>query len=129
MHIDDVVFHWPVSVGDLLYFHSQVVFTHENKVQTRVSAEVKDRKSHNLKLTNVMQITWELPEKVFTLQLLPWDISFDYEVNLLLFVGAFRNSQVLSRIYDVLDRKATFLIQVYHLFQFWDLFSGSWDNW
>jgi len=64
MHIDDVVFHWPVSVGDLLYFHSQVVFTHENKVQTRVSAEVKDRKSHNLKLTNVMQITWELPEKV-----------------------------------------------------------------
>merc|ERR1712112_489440 len=63
-HVDDVIFLKAVEIGDLLYFHSQVVFTHENKVQTRVSAEVMDRKTKMLKLTNVLQITWELPEDV-----------------------------------------------------------------
>ena len=33
-HVDDVVFLKSVEIGDLLYFHSQVVFTHENKVNT-----------------------------------------------------------------------------------------------
>merc|ERR1719418_438633 len=32
LHVDDVVFMRPVEIGDLLYFHSQVVFTHENKI-------------------------------------------------------------------------------------------------
>ena len=63
-HVDDVVFLKAVEIGDLLYFHSQVVFTHEKFVQTRVSAEVLDKKSKSLKLTNVLQITWELPEVV-----------------------------------------------------------------
>jgi len=63
-HVDDVLFLKPVEIGDLLFFHSQVVFTHENKVQTRVSAEVKSKDDKNLKLTNVLQITWELPERV-----------------------------------------------------------------
>jgi len=63
-HVDDVAFLKPVEIGDLMFFHSQVVFTHENKVQTRVSAEVKNKIDKNLKLTNVLQITWELPERV-----------------------------------------------------------------
>merc|ERR1712227_123061 len=63
-HVDDVIFLKAVEIGDLLYFHSQVVFTHENKVQTRVSAEVLDKKTKMLKLTNVLQITWQLPHVV-----------------------------------------------------------------
>jgi len=63
-HIDDVVFLKSVNIGDLLFFHSQVVFTHENKVQTRVSAEIMDRNTHKLKLTNVLQLTFELPQTV-----------------------------------------------------------------
>ena len=64
LHVDDVVFMRPVEIGDLLYFHSQVVFTHENKVQTRVSAEVLDKTTNSLKLSNVLQITWQMPELV-----------------------------------------------------------------
>ena len=63
-HIDDVVFLKSVNIGDLLFFHSQIVFTHENKVQTRVSAEILDKDSYKLKLTNVLQLTFELPEVV-----------------------------------------------------------------
>ena len=53
-----------VNIGDLLFFHSQIVFTHENKVQTRVSAEILDKESYKLKLTNVLQLTFELPSAV-----------------------------------------------------------------
>ena len=60
-HIDDVVFLKSVNIGDLLFFHSQVVFTHENKIQTRVSAEIMDKDTNKLKLTNVLQLTFELP--------------------------------------------------------------------
>lgn len=63
-HIDDVIFLKAVEIGDLLYFHAQVVFTHENKVQVRVSAEVLDKANKNLKLTNVLQITFKLPSRV-----------------------------------------------------------------
>ena len=63
-HIDDVIFKKAVEIGDLLYFHSQVVFTHGNMVQTRVSAEVMNRETKSLKLTNVLQVTWELPSVV-----------------------------------------------------------------
>ena len=64
-HIDDVIFLKAVEIGDLLYFHSQVVFTHENNVQTRVSAaEVLDRETKRLKLTNVLQVTFKLPSTV-----------------------------------------------------------------
>jgi len=63
-HIDDVIFLKAVEIGDLLYFHSQVVFTHENNVQTRVSAEVLDRATKRLKLTNVLQVTFKLPSTV-----------------------------------------------------------------
>ena len=62
--IDDVVFLKSVNIGDLLFFHSQVVFTHENKIQTRVSAEIMDKDTHKLKLTNVLQLTFELPSVV-----------------------------------------------------------------
>ena len=39
-----------------------MVFTHENKIQTRVSAELKKNKM--LVPSNVLQITWELPDRV-----------------------------------------------------------------
>ena len=38
------------------------LFTHENKIQTRVSAELKKNKM--LVPSNVLQITWELPDRV-----------------------------------------------------------------
>eukprot|EP00092_Neocalanus_flemingeri_P026753 GFUD01029005.1.p1 GENE.GFUD01029005.1~~GFUD01029005.1.p1 ORF type:complete len:512 (-),score=111.14 GFUD01029005.1:129-1664(-) len=63
-HIDDVIFLKAVEIGDLLYFHSQVVFTHETLVQARVSAEVLDRETKRLKLTNVLQVTFKLPSEV-----------------------------------------------------------------
>ena len=63
-HIDDVIFLKAVEIGDLLYFHSQVVFTHENNVQTQVSAEVLHRETKRLKLTNVLQVTFKLPSTV-----------------------------------------------------------------
>ena len=40
MHMDDILFKAPVEVGNLLYFNSQICFTQDNYVQTRVSAEV-----------------------------------------------------------------------------------------
>jgi len=63
-HIDDVVFLRAVEIGDLLYFHSQVVFTHENNAQVRVSAEVLDKKTQKLKLTNVLQVTFKFPFEI-----------------------------------------------------------------
>ena len=40
-------------------------------VQTRVSAEVKDKVDKKLKLTNVLQITWELPDQVHVPAVVP----------------------------------------------------------
>ena len=40
MHMDDILFKAPVEVGNLLYFNSQICYTQDNYVQTRVSAEV-----------------------------------------------------------------------------------------
>jgi len=70
-HVDDVEFIKPVEIGDLMFFHSQVVFTHKNMVQTRVSAEVKDKVDKKLKLTNVLQITWELPDQAHVPAVVP----------------------------------------------------------
>ena len=47
------------------------MFTHKNMVQTRVSAEVKDKVDKKLKLTNVLQITWELPDQVHVPAVVP----------------------------------------------------------
>ena len=41
LHMDDIMFKAPVEVGSLLYFNSQICYTQDNYVQTRVSAEVK----------------------------------------------------------------------------------------
>ena len=40
MHMDDILFKAPVEVENLLYFNSQICYTQDNYVQTRVSAEV-----------------------------------------------------------------------------------------
>ena len=41
VHSDDIWFRKPVEVGSMLYFNSQISYTEDNYVQTRVSAEVK----------------------------------------------------------------------------------------
>ena len=40
MHMDDIWFKAPVEIGSLLYFNSQICYTQDNYIQTRVSAEV-----------------------------------------------------------------------------------------
>ena len=40
MHMDDIWFRAPVEIGALLYFNSQICYTEDNFIQTRVSAEV-----------------------------------------------------------------------------------------
>ena len=40
MNMDDILFKAPVEVGELLYFNSQICYTEDNYIQTRVSAEV-----------------------------------------------------------------------------------------
>ena len=38
--MDDIWFRAPVEIGSLLYFNSQIAYTQDNYIQTRVSAEV-----------------------------------------------------------------------------------------
>lgn len=52
VHVDDIWFRKPVEVGSMLYFNSQISYTSEQFVQTRVSAEVKYLYFENTKLTN-----------------------------------------------------------------------------
>ena len=47
LHMDDIWFRAPVEVGSLLYFNSQICYTQDNYIQTRVSAEVLNPKTGN----------------------------------------------------------------------------------
>eukprot|EP00088_Acartia_fossae_P059422 TRINITY_DN7051_c0_g1_i1.p1 TRINITY_DN7051_c0_g1~~TRINITY_DN7051_c0_g1_i1.p1 ORF type:complete len:442 (-),score=92.43 TRINITY_DN7051_c0_g1_i1:220-1515(-) len=60
IHVDDIWFRKPVEVGSMLYFNSQVCYTEDKYVQTRVSAEVVDPKTGGMSVTNVFQFTFEL---------------------------------------------------------------------
>lgn len=60
IHVDDIWFRKPVEVGSMLYFNSQVCYTEDNYVQTRVSAEVLDPETGNMSVTNVFQFTFEM---------------------------------------------------------------------
>jgi hypothetical protein len=40
-HMDDIWFRQPVEVGSMLYYNSQICYTQDHYVQTRVSAEVR----------------------------------------------------------------------------------------
>lgn len=60
MHMDDIWFRKPVEVGSMLYFNSQICYTQDNYVQTRVSAEVLDPETGLLSTTNVFQFTFQL---------------------------------------------------------------------
>ena len=50
LHMDDIWFRKPVEVGSMLYYNSQICYTQDHYVQTRVSAEVisLDRKRNKL---------------------------------------------------------------------------------
>jgi len=60
MHMDDILFKAPVEVGQLLYFNSQVCYTEDNFIQTRVSAEVVNPKTGQLSVTNVFHFTFQI---------------------------------------------------------------------
>lgn len=62
MHMDDILFKAPVEVGNLLYFNSQICYTQDKYVQTRVSAEVLNPKTGELSVTNVFHYTFLIKE-------------------------------------------------------------------
>merc|ERR1711994_664307 len=63
MHMDDIWFRAPVEIGSLLYFNSQIAYTQDNYIQTRVSAEVVNPKTGELSVTNVFHYTFKLKNK------------------------------------------------------------------
>jgi len=70
VHVDDIWFRKPVEVGSMLYFNSQVCYTEDNYIQTRVSAEVLDPKTGGMSVTNVFQFTFQM-RKEGTPQIIP----------------------------------------------------------
>jgi acyl-coenzyme A thioesterase 9 len=60
VHVDDIWFRKPVEVGSMLYFNSQISYTEDKYIQTRVSAEVLDPETGGMSVTNVFQFTFEL---------------------------------------------------------------------
>lgn len=63
MHMDDILFKAPVEVGQLLYFNSQICYTEDNFIQTRVSAEVVNPKTGELSVTNVFHFTFQIIDR------------------------------------------------------------------
>lgn len=61
--MDDIWFRAPVEVGSLLYFNSQIVYTEDNYIQTRVSAEVVNPKTGELTVSNVFHYTFTIKDK------------------------------------------------------------------
>lgn len=60
VYMDDISFEAPVEVGSLLYFSSQISFIHDKYIQVRVSAEVFNPLTSELRVTNVFHYTFEL---------------------------------------------------------------------
>ena len=53
IRMDDILFRKPVEIGSLLYLSSQIVFTKDRYLQTRVHAEVLDPKTGHVDITNI----------------------------------------------------------------------------
>ncbi|CAF3016783.1 unnamed protein product [Rotaria sp. Silwood2] len=51
--VDDIMFQRPVEIGSLLFLSAMVVYVEDNKIQTRVHAEVVDIHTTNRATTNV----------------------------------------------------------------------------
>jgi len=64
LHMADIWFRAPVEVGSLLYFNSQIAYTEDNYVQTRVSAEVVNPKTGQMTVTNVFHYTFMIKSKI-----------------------------------------------------------------
>ena len=78
--MDDIWFRAPVEIGSLLYFNSQIAYTQDNFIQTRVSAEVGEGrggrrnnyfvmqvvnpKTGELSVTNVFHYTFMIKDKI-----------------------------------------------------------------
>ena len=62
VYMDDISFEAPVEVGSLLYFNSQISYIEDKYIQVRVSAEVLDPHTGQMKVTNVFHYTFELRE-------------------------------------------------------------------
>lgn len=63
IHMDDIWFRAPVEVGGMLYFNSQISYTEDNYIQTRVSAEVLDPRTGEMSVTNVFQFTFLIKDR------------------------------------------------------------------
>jgi len=63
MHMDDIWFRAPVEIGAMLYFNSQICYTQDNYIQTRVSAEVINPKTGEMSITNVFHFTFMTKDK------------------------------------------------------------------
>merc|ERR1712142_494582 len=61
--MEDILFKAPVEVGQLLYYHSQICYTQDNYIQTRVSAEVVDPSTGKLTVTNVFHFTFQILDR------------------------------------------------------------------
>ena len=57
--MDDVMFRKPVEVGSLLFLSSQIVYTRDRYLQTRVHAEVLDPRTGDVDTTNVFHFHFQ----------------------------------------------------------------------
>lgn len=53
MAVDDIMFRRPVEIGSLLFLSALVVYVEEDKIQTRVHAEVVDIHTAERETTNI----------------------------------------------------------------------------
>jgi len=64
LYMDDIWFRKPVEIGSLLYFNSQICYTTDKCIQTRVSAEILNPETGAMSVTNVFQYTFEFKDTV-----------------------------------------------------------------
>ena len=69
VRMDDILFRKPVEIGSLLYLSSQIVYTKDRYLQTRVHAEVLDPKTGHVDTTNIFHFHFTC-EKDFS-QIMP----------------------------------------------------------
>jgi len=63
-YMGDIMFKEPVEIGSLLQFNSQICYTTNESIQTRVSAEILNPETGDMKLTNVFRYTFQLKNKL-----------------------------------------------------------------
>mmetsp|Transcript_15031 Transcript_15031/g.16718 ORF Transcript_15031/g.16718 Transcript_15031/m.16718 type:complete len:323 (+) Transcript_15031:744-1712(+) len=62
--LDEVIFHRPVSIGDIVFFTSQVVYTHGPTIGIEVVAEVMNYKTHTKVKSNTFHFLFTCPDAI-----------------------------------------------------------------